>query len=141
MKTDSLLTYFSNPDFLAENHDFSREAEDRPLSVAVPLIQGSYIHFNPPQPKPKTENHICGKRRKISRFSGSSARSISKLFASLDYQGSYFLTLTQAPGFSPQQAKHFLLDSHSSFARSFRERFPEGAFVWFFLLPCPTRYM
>lgn len=152
-KNDCLpLTNFSNPVQDSKNHHqkaedgYSVRSENQPQKYAPyaqnspetlatgpipPKLAGNCLDM---RPKPKTSTNpgrtVGGKRKCVTRFSASSARTLSKLLASLKFRGCMFLTLTQRPGFTPRGAKNALLNNRGSFARAFVDAFPGGSIIW-----------
>jgi len=122
-KVRAPLTYFSN---LTE-----KEKSSTIEQVKTPIMQGQLLDLAPRKKTPKTErieieNPTRGDRRASLSFSGSSAKTLSRLLASLDFTGGIFLTLTQQPGKTPQQAKKAL----DNFFKQLNRDKPATSGIW-----------
>jgi len=101
-----------------------------PIEEALPpIMQGQVLDLKPRRKTPKkdpVENQMRGDRKASLSFSGSSARSLSRLLASLRFRGSIFLTLTQKPGKTPREAKTAL----DNFFKQLKRDHPIASAIW-----------
>lgn len=97
----------------------------------IPVIQGQLLDFSPKDKTPRSVGPdeptlMRGDRKASLSFSGSSARRLSRLLASLSFKGAIFLTLTQSPGKTPQEAKLAL----DCFFKQLKRDAPLASAIW-----------